>query len=358
VHMMKNTHASIRKTLLPASMLLYVSFSSAAMDINLPAWSIHMLENSASLRGSAIIDQSLWVTGTKSTVFVSQDGGKTWKDKSPILPTERDFRDIELFDRNTAIIMSVGNGADSVLYKTENGGDTWNTLYENKDEAGFFDSIAFWDNDNGLLLGDPVDGFYVVKKTTDGGKTWRRIEQTYLPEKLDREAAFAASGNTLIVGENGKAWLTTGGHSASVYSSSDYGETWQRHVVSLYNETETAGGYGLGLNHKEQVFVVGGDYQQRDKTYLNMATFMNGDWAAVDSGKRGLRTAMQCQGNICIASGKTGNDISFNAGKSWQSLDASNKQDITGFYTLAASDMVFLAAGADGKIGVVSLKPK
>ena len=227
MHMMKNTHASIRKTSLPASMLLYVSFSSAAMDINLPAWSIHMLENSASLRGSAIIDQSLWVTGTKSTVFVSQDGGKTWKDKSPILPTERDFRDIELFDKNTAIIMSVGNGADSVLYKTENGGDTWNTLYENKDEAGFFDSIAFWDNDNGLLLGDPVDGFYVVKKTT-----------------------------------------------------------------------------------------------------------------------------------VCITSGKTGNDISFNAGKSWQSLDASDKQDITGFYTLAASDMVFLAAGADGKIGVVSFKPE
>ena len=110
MHMMKNTHASIRKTLLPASMLLCVSFSSAATDINLPAWSIHMLENSASLRGSAIIDQSLWVTGTKSTVFVSQDGGKTWKDKSPILPTERDFRDIELFDKNTAIIMSVGNG--------------------------------------------------------------------------------------------------------------------------------------------------------------------------------------------------------------------------------------------------------
>jgi photosystem II stability/assembly factor-like uncharacterized protein len=77
--MMKNTHASIRKTLLPASMLLCVSFSSAAMDINLPAWSIHMLENSASLRGSAIIDQSLWVTGTKSTVFVSQDGGKSWQ---------------------------------------------------------------------------------------------------------------------------------------------------------------------------------------------------------------------------------------------------------------------------------------
>ena len=348
---------SLLSYLLILSFIIFSYSTFATMSIDLPQWQYSTMQGKPSLRGAAMIKKSMWVTGSNNSVFVSQDGGKTWRDKSVKATAKTDFRDIELFNHQTAIIMGVGNGQSSMLYKTVDGGDSWQLLFQNTDEQGFFDSIAFWDNNKGLLHGDPVDGYYVIKKTLDGGKTWRRIAKNKLPPILDKEAAFAASGNTLIVGENGKAYLTTGGFSSSVYISDDFGESWQRYAVPLYQETQTAGGYGLALNHKGKPFVLGGDYQQRPKQYANMAKLENDAWISVNSGENGLRTAMSCQGNICIASGKTGIDVSFNAGEHWQVYPTqSTAEGENGFYTLAADNFVFLAAGAEGKIGVLSFQ--
>ncbi|MFT6897620.1 MAG: photosystem II stability/assembly factor-like uncharacterized protein [Paraglaciecola sp.] len=340
-------------------LLLLSSPLFATSMVDLPSWANYQMPGTPSLRGSAIAEDSLWVTGTNNSVFVSQDGGRSWQNKSVSFDGVTDFRDIELFDKDTAIVMGVGSAEQSVLFKTVDGGDSWSLLYQNDDKKGFFDSIAFWNNQQGLLIGDPVDGYYVVKKTEDGGKTWRRIARDKLPTIIDQESAFAASGNTMMVGKNGKAWITTGGFSASVYFSNDYGESWQRQTLPLYNDSQTAGGYGLALNHLMQPFVIGGDYQQRLAKYTNMASLINGQWQKVDTGERGLRTAMSCQGNICITTGKTGIDISYNGGKTWQPLtNNAAKIGDKGFYTIAADKFVFLAAGANGRVGVLSFKRK
>ena len=197
---------ALSKTIKPLG-LVFLVFSSIVSSTHLdnsPSWQHTVLPSYPSLRGSAMIDDSLWVSGNNNTVFVSQDAGKTWLDKSVGIPLKTGFRDIALFDGQTAIVMGVGSGEQSVLYKTIDGGDSWKLLYQNKDKEGFFDSIAFWDRNNGLLMGDPVGGFYVIKKTSDGGKTWRRININKIPKITEKEAAFAASGNTLIVGEQGK----------------------------------------------------------------------------------------------------------------------------------------------------------
>lgn len=264
-----------------------------------------------------------------------------------------DFRDIEVFDEKTAIVMGAGSGVKSVLYLTEDSGNSWSLLNQNKIEKGFYNSIAFWDRKNGLLLGDPVDGYYVVKRTTNGGKTWHRIKQSNLPVIRKNEAAFAASGNTIIVGKNGKAWFTTGGEQASVYISSNYGDSWLRLEVPLYNKTLTAGGYGL-YSYLNKVFVVGGDYKNRGTQYSNLSTVKNNTVSKMISGNRGLRTAMSCVGSICIITGKLSSDISFNYGVTWQRLKNGNSE--IGFYTLASNNELFLAAGVDGKVGVLSFK--
>lgn len=321
-------------------------------------WQRVDIEKKASLRGSAVYQNSLWVTGSDNTVYVSQDAGITWQDRSVVADITTDFRDIALFDKNTAIVMGAGAGQQSVLFKTIDAGKTWQLLLLNQDSKGFYDAIAFWDKDIGLLLGDPVDGFYVVKKTEDAGKTWRRIAQLKLPKMLAKEAAFAASGNTLITGESGQAWLTTGGFSASVYYSADWGESWQRQKVPLYQQTQTAGGYALALNKQQQVFVLGGDYLQRPESYANIATFTQQQWQAVDAGQRGLRSAMSCSESICITSGKTGSDISADNGNNWLEFDdISAAKNDQGFYTLASDKGLFLAAGVDGKVAVYFAKP-
>jgi photosystem II stability/assembly factor-like uncharacterized protein len=349
----------LKKPVLVVGLWLLSSPLFATSMLDLPSWAHYQIPGKPSLRGSAISDGSLWVTGSNNSVFVSQDLGVTWQNKSVAVDPVTDFRDIALFDKHNAIVMGVGSGAQSMLFKTADGGNSWHLLYQNEDKEGFFDSIAFWNNQQGLLLGDPVDGYYVVKKTNDGGKTWRRIARDKLPKILHKEAAFAASGNTIMVAENGKAWITTGGFSASVYVSGDYGESWQRQTLPLYNDTQTAGGYGLGLNHLMQPFVIGGDYLQREAKYPNMASLMDGQWQQVDAGERGLRTAMSCLSTICITTGKTGSDISYNGGKTWQALSYDVKGEAIvrdkGFYTIAADKIVFLAAGADGGVGVLSL---
>ncbi|GHF79776.1 WD40/YVTN/BNR-like repeat-containing protein [Thalassotalea marina] len=347
---------NLKKIILCTLSLATFNSYASSEQTHLPQWTVSQLPNKASLRGSAAVDNKLWVTGTKGSVYVSENLGQQWRNVSPSQYKSLDFRDIHVFDKQTAIIMSVGSGDDSKLLKTQDGGNSWALLYQNKDKEGFFDAIDFWDDKTGLMLGDPVDGYYVVKKTTDGGNTWRRIAKSKLPAIIEKESAFAASGNTLIVGEEGKAWSTTGGFSASVYESNDWGETWQRQAVPLYSETQTAGGYGLAQNTQGQIFVLGGDFQQRPAKYANIATKLD-TWYQVDAKERGLRTAMSCYESICITTGKTGSDYSSDDGKTWQPLD--NLQAVEGdrgFYTLANDGNIFVSAGAEGKVGVLIVK--
>jgi hypothetical protein len=104
---------------------------------------------------------------------------------------------------------------------------------------------------------------------------------------------------------------------------------------------------------------VGGDYEQRPASYSNIATFTNNQWRSVTTGQHGLRSAMSCQGDVCIATGKTSSDISYNSGETWQVLaNPEGEKDDKGFYSLASSKMMFLAAGSEGKVAVYSLRQK
>ncbi|MFK8011964.1 MAG: WD40/YVTN/BNR-like repeat-containing protein [Marinicellaceae bacterium] len=315
----------------------------------LPEWNLKQISTKPSLRSSAIKNGIIWVAGTKGSVHKSHDQGQNWIDVSLTNYNNSDIRDIHVFDNKTAIIMTVGSGNDSKLFKTMDAGKNWSLLYQNTDKTGFFDSIDFWNDNHGLLLGDPVDGYYVVKITQDGGKTWNRVGSKNLPIMLEKEVAFAASGNTLIVGKKGKAWFTTGGFSASLMSSYDYGQSWQRQSLPLYDKTQTAGGYSIALNNLDELFVIGGDYQKRDGQYNNAVKLKKtGDWINLESHNRGLRTAMSCVKQTCVMTGKLSSDISYDNGLSWQRFHSQ------GFYTLASEGNLMIAAGTAGKVSVIN----
>jgi photosystem II stability/assembly factor-like uncharacterized protein len=328
----------------------------------LPWWSVNALEptlswtswqlpNKASLRASAAIEQSLWVAGSDNTVYVSFNQGKDWQDVSPNLAKQYDFRDIELLNEHTAILMSAGSGDQSALFITKDTGKSWQLLYQNSEPQGFFDSIAFWNEQQGVLLGDPINGHFVIELTEDQGRTWQAIAPNSLPEMLADEAAFAASGNTLITGHLGQILFATGGKSAQVYNSTDFGQHWQRSKVPLHHVSATSGAYALAFNAKQQLFVLGGDYQQRDGQYSNLAAMINDQWQTVDNGQHGLRTAMACVQATCISTGKLSTDISYDHGVSWRTVAT------LGFYTLASNQQQIVAAGADGSVAVWSLVP-
>ena len=61
-----------------------------------------------SIRGLSVVnDNVVWVSGSNGTFGRSTDGGKTWKWSVVKGFEKNDFRDIEAFDANTAIVMSV-----------------------------------------------------------------------------------------------------------------------------------------------------------------------------------------------------------------------------------------------------------
>lgn len=334
---------------------LLISTSSLAEQAK---WQHYQLPIESELRGSAATDKTLWAVGDKSAVFLSTDNGASWQDISPKnkiklsdgKTLDYNFRDVEVLNDETAIVMSVGSGVESTLQITHDQGKTWQLLRTNKEAKGFYDSIDFWDEQNGVLIGDPINGHFVIELTKDQGSTWQRIPVDKLPAITEKEAAFAASGNTLIVGKMGEIWLATGGLSASVYHSSDFGQSWTKSAVAIESMTETSGSYALGVNSQHQVFVLGGNYLQRDGHYNNLATFKENKWQTVDNGGHGLRTAMACVKNTCVTTGKLTSDISTDHGNTWQRFAQQ------GFYTLVSNSKIILAAGSEGKIATLAIK--
>jgi len=122
----------------------------------------------ASLRGlSAVDDMIAWASGTKGTVIRTSNGGKTFTSITVPDAAGLDFRDVQAFSADHAILMSAGPGPLSRIYITKDGGLHWKQTLTNKEEKGFYDSISFWNTKHGLLVNIPRQsrGPYFVSRS-------------------------------------------------------------------------------------------------------------------------------------------------------------------------------------------------
>src|ERR1700761_2342486 len=108
-------------------------------------WDIEESHTTASLRGIHNVGGGVaWASGTDGTVLRTEDGGYLWQTCSiPPGAEKLDFRGVQAFDENTAIVMSSGPGDQSRLYKTTDGCQTWKLVFTNPDKDGFWDAIRF-----------------------------------------------------------------------------------------------------------------------------------------------------------------------------------------------------------------------
>src|ERR1700677_3546021 len=144
-------------------------------------WDIEDSHTTASLRGIYNVGGGVaWASGTNGTVLRTEDGGYLWQTCAiPPGAEKLDFRGVQAFDENTAIVMSSGTGDQSRLYKTTDGCQTWKLLFTNPDKEGFWDAIVFTDRREGFVLGDPVSitehpalNAFAFFQTSNGGETW------------------------------------------------------------------------------------------------------------------------------------------------------------------------------------------
>jgi photosystem II stability/assembly factor-like uncharacterized protein len=289
------------------------------------AWDLTPTGTTARLRGvSAVSADVAWTSGSLGTVLRTVDGGTTWQHLSPPGTSALQFRDVEAFDADHAVILSIGEGSDSRIYVTSDGGRTWTLAFTNDDPAAFYDCMTFFDDRRGLALSDPVGGRFRIIATEDGGRTWHVVAAA-MPPALPGEFAFAASGQCLVSEHGRRAWFATGGAAqARVFRSDDFGQSWQVFATPI-RSGPSAGIFALAFRGQQHGFAVGGDFATPTTAPDALALTSDGGdtWQLVRNAPNEYRSgAAWITGRDAIVVGPTGSDVSLDGGRTWQRIDS------------------------------------
>jgi photosystem II stability/assembly factor-like uncharacterized protein len=289
-------------------------------------WQILNSGTTADLRGIDNVGRGVaWASGTNGTVLRTEDGGYLWQSCTVPPGAEKlDFRGIQAFDANTAIVMSSGTGDLSRLYKTTDGCQTWKLLFTNPDKDGFWDAIFInqWASD-GFILGDPVEGAFALFQSDDSGDTWRRVAATGLNEK-GGAGAFAASNSSIAMSEDDYLLVGTGGTMKTfVYREKTY-PAFSKVGVPIACGSPSAGVFSIEGRDSLHLVAVGGDYLKPDVSARTAAhTNDSGKtWLPAQTPPHGFRSAVAYDeaSKTWITVGPNGTDVSTDDGKNWHAL--------------------------------------
>ncbi len=313
------------------------------------------VKNEPSIRGVYVFDRNIaWLSASKSMFARTIDGGVNWEFGKINNGELLDFRDIHVFSKDTALVMSAGLPAR--IYKTTNGGKSWEIKFESTQEGVFFNSFDFWNTKQGIVCSDPVEGEFLFYTTVDGGETWQKVNTEQLPKPLNKEAGFAASGTSVITVKGGKALYGTGGNSARIILSQDYGKTWKAISTPMKARNESLGIYSITMLNDSVFVATGGNWQAPQIADSNFVVSKDGGltWQLSQQMPNGFRSCVKAISNkdeYLIACGRNGVDISTDLGQTWI------KTKLSAYYTMDISpnkDFIVFA-GAKGKVGFYNL---
>ena len=277
------------------------------------------------------------------------NGGATWQQVGPPGTQTLQFRDIEAFDADHAVIMSVGdNPTDFRIYVTSNGGQTWALTFVNQEPTAFYDCMTFFDSRRGLALSDPPDGIHFrVIATDDGGLTWH-VTGAQMPQALPGEFAFAASGQCITSDHGRRAWFGTGGAAeARVFRSDDGGASWTVASTPIASGP-TAGIFALAFRGQQHGLAVGGDFLAETNSPDNFARTSDGgaSWSLLPAAPAEYRSgATWLDGHTVLSVGPSGSDVSTDSGVTWERFDDGSLDTVD-----CASPNACWAAGANGRV--------
>ncbi|KAA3650739.1 MAG: hypothetical protein DWP98_03990 [Bacteroidetes bacterium] len=277
----------------------------------------------SSLRGISVLSEELaWLSGAKGSIIRTKDAGAHWE----LLPSpdqdSLDFRDVEAFSSDEAIVISAG--FPSRIYKTYDAGAHWKLVHENYDSAAFMNSIAFKNKQEGIVFGDVLGGSHLILITKNGGETWERIPAEKLPKPLEIENGFAASGSCIAIDDNGNYFIALGGEEVRVFHSKD-GDLWTASKTPMYAGDASIGAYSIAFG-KGQLIAVGGDYLEPDSTRIPISSTDGMNWKKTLEPVNGFRSVIDFseKENCWLAGGTNGIDLSTDSGETWNSITSEN----------------------------------
>jgi len=387
--------------------LLAAALATLALAATVHAqWTIQT-PTTADLRGIDNVGKGIaWASGTNGTVLRTEDAGYLWQ-RCTIPPNAEhlDFRGIQAFDANTAIVMSSGPGDQSRLYKTTDGCQTWTLLFTNPDKTGFWDALkmswaikGFSSESGGIIIGDPLAGNFAVFRSVDGGSSWKRWggKQPAFGADYDEKQAKAQKEESLFAASNGSLALwtvdsflfVTGGPSGARLIYADEGrfcgELGLGCSISFASESLSglANGSGAGAfavaskvpsgYFPLRLMIVGGDYTKpnqnrgtslflssRDGIHVPLTSYF--DVVTPTTPPHGYRSAVAYDAptKTWITVGPNGTDISTDDGRNWRPLHPTNNDAPDADQHWNALSLPY-AVGPHGRIGILNpsaLKP-
>lgn len=303
---------------------------------------------STSIRGLSVVNNNvLWASGSSGRIGRSVNGGKSFFWVTVPGYEKTDFRDIEAFDSNKAVIMGIDTPA--VILKTSDGGKTWKLVYENKRKGMFLDAMHFWNEESGIVIGDPVLGRFFIIRTFDGGEKWQELPLEKLPKADSGEACFAASGTNIRSLDKSEACFVSGGLKSRFF--------WKGDPVSLplLQGKATTGANSIAVRNPKKrkgskyLAVVGGDFANDTATTGNCVLSRDGgqSWFVPAIPPHGYRSCVEyITNNKMIACGTSGVDLSENGGNNWRLISPA------GFHVCrkAKKGKAVFLAGSHGRI--------
>lgn len=303
-----------------------------------------------SIRGLSVLNNSIaWISGTKGTIAQTSNGGKTWQWLTIPNYTNRDFRDIELIDAHTAIIMAIDTPA--VILKTSDNGKHWEKVLEDKTPGMFLDAMS-QKGKKIIVVGDPIQEELYVVASHNLGKSWNRLKK--YPSKY---GCFASSG-TNIAWLDHNFFIVTGGFQSHLWYKNKSNE------LPLTKGKETTGANSIAINpyKKSEIaaIIVGGDFNNKERSDSN-CILVTRDFLKNQNpihlkqplnNPKGYKSCVEfINNNTVIATGTSGTDISLDQGYHWKHI--SDKP----FHVIqkAKNGSLILLAGPNGNIAKLEL---
>lgn len=184
--------------------------------------------------------QSVLAALSTGGVYRTSDGGATWSPanqgvKAEFMPGERNFPEFgqcvhkvarDAIDPDRLFLQNHGG-----VYRSDDGGDSWQDIAPGlPSEFGFAmvthphaanTAYNFPIDSAGARW--PVDGKARVCRTTDGGSSWEQLGEGALPDGF----YAAVMRDAMCVDDHEAAGLYFGGRNGAVWCSPDEGRTWQ-----------------------------------------------------------------------------------------------------------------------------------
>lgn len=322
----------------PKVVLVFVSLFLFSIAI---AQKVELLPSGikSSLRGLSVVDDSIiWASGSNGTVLKSTNGGNSWQQISVPNFEKRDFRDIEAFDSNNAVIMAIAEPAQ--ILKTVDGGKNWTIIFTDSTKGMFLDAMYFKDAKNGIVIGDPINNKTFLAITSDASNSWQTQSNTN--SMAEGEAFFASSGSNIFLHKKNR-FIVSGGKQSNLY----YNE--QKFEIPINKGLESTGANSISV-YKSAAIIVGGDFKKDADTTGNCVLFNLKTKQFIQPTTRptGYRSCViQVNKKLAFTCGLNGVDMSNDSGINWKNISKE------GFHVVAKAkkgNAVFFAGGK-GKIG-------